>query len=55
MPRAFPPMPRYERHGIHRRPVGNYLIFYRIEAERVVIVYVLHGARDYESLLFPEQ
>jgi plasmid stabilization system protein ParE len=31
------------------------LIFYRIEADRVVIVHVLHGARDHESLLFPEQ
>jgi plasmid stabilization system protein ParE len=32
-----------------------YLIFYRIEAERVVLVHVLHGAWDHESLLFPDQ
>ncbi|MBV9118553.1 MAG: type II toxin-antitoxin system RelE/ParE family toxin, partial [Acetobacteraceae bacterium] len=32
----------------------NYLIFYRIEADRVVIIRVLHGARDYESVLFPD-
>jgi plasmid stabilization system protein ParE len=24
MPRAFPLVPRYEHHGIRRRPVGNY-------------------------------
>lgn len=33
---------------------GSYLIFYRIEAERIVVVHVLHGAVDYESILFPE-
>ncbi len=54
MPRAFPLVPRYERHGIRRRPYGRYLIFYRIEGDRVVVVHILHGARDYESLLFPE-
>jgi toxin ParE1/3/4 len=53
-PQAFPLVPRHEHHGI-RRPAGNYLIFYRIEAERLVIVRVLHGARDYEPLLFPEE
>jgi toxin ParE1/3/4 len=54
IPHAFPLVPRHERHGIRRRPIGNYLIFYRIEADRLVIVHILHGARDYEPLLFPE-
>ncbi len=53
MPRAFPLVPRYEHHGIRRRPHGNYLIFYRVEDDRVSIVHILHGARDYEALLFP--
>jgi plasmid stabilization system protein ParE len=53
MPRGFPLVPRYERHGIRRRPYKNYLIFYRIEDDRIVIVHVLHGAQDYESQLFP--
>jgi plasmid stabilization system protein ParE len=52
-PRAFPLVPRYERFGIRRRPFGNYLILYRVEQDRVSIVHVLHGARDYEGLLFP--
>ena len=53
MPRAFPLVPRYESHGVRRRPVGDYLIFYRVAADRVEVVHVLHGARDYEALLFP--
>ncbi len=53
MPRAFPLVPRYEHHGIRRRPHGNYLIFYRVEDDRVSIVHILHGARDYDALLFP--
>ncbi len=44
MPRAFPLVPRYEHHGIRRRPHGHYLIFYRIEDARVSIVHIMHGA-----------
>jgi toxin ParE1/3/4 len=40
--------------GIRRRPFGNYLIFYRVGANAIEVVHVLHGARDYERLLFPE-
>jgi addiction module RelE/StbE family toxin len=54
-PRAYPLVPRYQHRGIRRRPVGNYLIFYRIGTEAIQVVHVLHGARDYEQLLFPEQ
>ena len=54
MPEGFPLVPRYERLGIRRRAHGNYLIFYRIEATRVTVIHILHGARDYEALLFPD-
>jgi toxin ParE1/3/4 len=54
MPRAFPLVPRYEHHGIRRRPHRDYLIFYRIEDQRISIIRILHGARDYEALLFRE-
>ncbi len=54
MPYAFPLVARYEHHGIRRRPFGNYLIFYRVEDTWISIVHILHGARDYEALLFPE-
>ena len=53
-PRAYPLVPRYESKGIRRRPVGDYLIFYRLTGSVVEIVHVLHGARDVEALLFPE-
>jgi toxin ParE1/3/4 len=52
IPRAFPLIPRYEHHGIRRRPHGDYLIFYTIEDDQVSVVHILHGARDYEPLLF---
>lgn len=51
-PEAFPLAPRYETHGVRRRVHGSYLIFYRVEAEQVVIVHVLHGATDYAAILF---
>jgi addiction module RelE/StbE family toxin len=53
MPRAFPLVPRLEQRGIRRRMIGRYLIFYRIEAESVQILHVVHGARDYIQSLFP--
>lgn len=39
-----------ERIRLHRRSVGAYLIFYRA-TERVEIVRVIHGARDWLALL----
>ena len=54
MPEAFPLVPRYENRGVRRRVHGAYLIFYRPEDDRLTIIHVLHGARDYEPLLFPD-
>jgi len=54
IPNGFPLVPRYEQHGIRRRVHGSYLIFYRADAEQVVIVHVLHGAMDYASILFED-
>jgi toxin ParE1/3/4 len=53
-PRGYPLVPRHEHLGIRRRPFGNYLIFYRVGTSAIEVVHVLHGARDYERLLFPE-
>jgi plasmid stabilization system protein ParE len=53
-PRGYPLVPRYERHGVRRRTCGSYLIFYRLGAEAIEVVHILHGARDYERSLFPE-
>lgn len=53
-PRGYPLVPRYEHRGVRRRPFGNYLIFYRAGDDAIEVIHILHGARDYEPLLFPE-
>lgn len=53
-PRGYPLVARYEHEGIRRRPFGSYLIFYRVGSDAIEVTHILHGARDYEPLLFPE-
>lgn len=50
-PERFPLVPRYSSLGIRRRMHGNYLIFYRIISQTLVVLHVLHGAQDYDALL----
>ena len=38
------------RSGLRSFPVGEYVIFYRIQKEDVLILRVLHGSRDIEGL-----
>ncbi len=54
IPKGYPLVPRFEGHRVRRRVHGAYLIFYRIEDDHVSILHILHGARDYEALLFPD-
>ena len=51
MPLAFPMVERYATSGIRRRPYRDYLIFYRVEEVRIVVLHILHGARDYDRIL----
>lgn len=53
-PNSFALVPRYEQHGIRRRVHGDYLIFYRVDNTKVVIIHILHGATDYGAILFGE-
>lgn len=53
-PRAYPLVARYEQSGVRRRVHGNYLIFFRIDADAVIILHVLHGAMNYADILFPD-
>ena len=39
------------RPGLRFTLVGNYVIYYRYEATKVLIVRVLHGARDRDQFL----
>lgn len=50
-PSGYPIVPRYEAKAIRRCLHGNYQIFYRVDGDLVLVVRVLHGARDYEALL----
>jgi toxin ParE1/3/4 len=53
MPKAFPLIPEKPRSGIRKRVYGDYLIFYIVE-DRVEVIHVMHGARDYTRVLFPD-
>ena len=39
------------REGLRTFPVGEYLIVYRIEEQEALILHVLHGRRDLQSIL----
>ncbi len=54
-PRGFPVVPRYEHAGVRRRAFRDYLIFYRVFNDTIEVLHVLHGARDYAPILFPEE
>ena len=54
-PETWPLVPRYEVYGVRRRPHGNYLIFYEIIRDTVFVTHILHGAQDYEAILFPDE
>ena len=54
-PEGYELVPRYEALGIRRRPYDDYLIFYRVAGDAIEILHVLHGARDYEAILFPRE
>lgn len=53
LPLGWPMVPRYEHIGYRRKAYKQYLIFYRLSADRIEIVRILHGRRDIERLLFP--
>lgn len=53
MPERFPVVRAHAKSGIRRLGHGDYLIFFRVEAGSVQILRILHGARDYEAILFP--
>jgi toxin ParE1/3/4 len=54
-PQGFAMLPRYRSAKIRRRPYRDYLIFYRISGSVIEVLHVLHGARDYESILFTQE
>ena len=49
-PRRGATVSEFERDDIRHILVGNYRIIYHVSDERVVILAVIHGARDLKSL-----
>jgi len=43
---------RYKHDGIRRVVHGNYLIFYHVGVHRIDVMGILHGAMDYEEILY---
>ena len=54
-PEKYPLLARHSASAIRRMVHGSYLIFYRIDGTSVVIIHVLHGASDYDAILFPNE
>lgn len=54
MPEAWQLIPRHGHHGIRRRVHGRYLLFCRIEPDRITVSHVLNGAMEAEGILFPD-
>jgi toxin ParE1/3/4 len=50
-PHGYPLVQRYKHLEIRRRSYGDYLVFYRVSAKWIEILRILHGARDYETIL----
>jgi plasmid stabilization system protein ParE len=53
-PNAYPIVEHRKSDGLRRRVYGNYLIFYRVTDDAAEIIHVLHGARDYAEIIFPD-
>lgn len=51
VPLRYPLVEGHEKRGIRKRPVGNYLIFYRVGARVIDVLHIVHHARDYAPLL----
>lgn len=50
-PRAFPLVPRYEHHGIRRRPWKGYGILYSVSADRIFIHRIIGPGQDHDRAL----
>jgi toxin ParE1/3/4 len=54
-PQSFPIVAHHRASGLRHRSHKRYVIFYRVGDDAVEIVRVLHGARDWGRLLFPNE
>ncbi|MFI4934314.1 MAG: type II toxin-antitoxin system RelE/ParE family toxin [Caulobacterales bacterium] len=54
-PARFQLVERYASLSVRRRVHGAYLILYQIGVDRVTVLRIVHGARDYEPLIVPDE
>lgn len=50
MPRAYPLVGRYRKLEVRRCIHGDYLIFYHISNDVIIITRILNGAKNYDAL-----
>lgn len=36
--------------GVRKWTVGNHVLFYRVEVDAIIVIRILHGARDFPAL-----
>lgn len=53
-PHAFERVTHRTDRELRRRPYGRYLILYEICESRIEVLRILHGAQDYQKILFPD-
>lgn len=53
-PEAGAIVPEYERNDLRETFVGNYRLIYRFTADEVVVLAVIHGARELRRAWRPE-
>jgi toxin ParE1/3/4 len=53
-PQRHARVPRFEHRDVRRIIVSPYIVFFRIEQDDITVLRIIHGARDYDELLFPE-
>jgi plasmid stabilization system protein ParE len=51
MPERYPVLAPYQSRAIRRAPFGAYGIYYRCDLGEIVVLRILHAARDVEDLL----
>ncbi|TCR01011.1 ParE-like toxin of type II ParDE toxin-antitoxin system [Neorhizobium sp. JUb45] len=51
MPYAFEMTDQTSLPDFRRRPFAPYLIFYKVEGSQVLVIRIIHGAREYMRML----
>ncbi|MEN6450928.1 MAG: type II toxin-antitoxin system RelE/ParE family toxin, partial [Thermoguttaceae bacterium] len=54
-PELGPMVPEFERYVVREHLVQNYRVFYTIREDRIVILAVVHAARDIGSIILSER